>query len=69
MSNKTEDFPTDMREDSTEIVNPNKQLETGMREDINCNTQIDKEGYYSILYNSIKIKQYFCTVSSYSQLT
>ena len=68
MSNKTEHFPTDMREDSTEIVNPNRQLETGMRQDINSNTQIDKEGYYSILYNSIKIKQYFCTISSYSQL-
>ena len=26
MSNKTEHFPTDMREDLTEIVNPNKQL-------------------------------------------
>ena len=49
MSNKTEHFPTDMREDSTEIVNPNKQLETGMRQDINSNTQIDKEGYYTIL--------------------
>ena len=69
MSNKTEHFPRDMREDSTEIVNPNKQQETDMREDINSNTQIDKEGYYSILYNSIKIKQYFCTISSYSQLT
>ena len=68
MSNKTEHFPTDMREDSTENVNPNKQLETGMRQDINSNTLIDKEGYYSILYNSIKIKQYFCTISSYSQL-
>ena len=53
MSNKTEHFPTDMREGSTEIVNPNRQLETGMRQDINSNTQIDKEGYYSILYNSI----------------
>ena len=69
MSNKTEHFPKDIREDSTEIVNPNKQLETGMREDINSKTQIDKEGYYSILYISIKIKQYFCTISSYSQIT
>ena len=58
MSNKTEDFPTDTREESTEIVDSNKQMDTNMREESteNCNTQID-QGFYCILHNSIKNKQ------------
>ena len=59
MSNKTEDFPTDMREESTEIVDCNKQMDTSTREESteNSNTQIYQEGFYCILHNSIKNKQ------------
>ena len=59
MSNKTEDFLTDMTEESTEIVDCNKQMDKNMREESteNSNTQIYQEGFYCILPKSIKNKQ------------